>query len=374
MAKTRPAGTLVAKIGSSTLVDSCGAPDRAFIERLCDQVAELMEAGWQVVVVSSGAAAAGMERLGLGARPQDLPTLQACCAAGQAALTETYAELLAKRGYAAGQVLMTRRDVVDRECYLNTRNTFQRLLELGVVPIVNENDTVSVSELAFSDNDMLGAIVSTLIGADLYVILSDVEGLFTANPATHPEASLIPRVEAITPEIMGMAKGAGSAFGTGGMASKLRAARAMLAAGIPMTICQGRGDKALVRAASGEAIGTRFEAAPGAGLHESARKLWIGLAGVPQGTLTVDEGAVRALLEQGSSLLPVGVLSCEGTFAPGDVVDIKAEDGHLVARGLARYSADEVSRIHGLRLDVIERFLPEREGAPLVHRDEMLVF
>lgn len=187
-------GPIVVKIGSSTLVDAAGAPDRAFIGSLCSQVARLMDEGHEVVVVSSGAAAAGMERLGLKSRPKDLPTLQACCAAGQAALTEIYAEVLSQSGHAAGQVLMTRRDVVDRECYLNTRNTFERLLELGVVPIVNENDTVSVAELSFSDNDMLGAIVSALVGASLYVILSDVEGLYTANPSTHPEAKLIPRV------------------------------------------------------------------------------------------------------------------------------------------------------------------------------------
>lgn len=367
-------GPLVVKIGSSTLVDKTGAPDCAFIRSLCDQVATLMEEGWKVVVVSSGAAAAGMERLGIASRPKDLPTLQACCAAGQAALTETYAEILAERGYAAGQVLMTRRDVVDRECYLNTRNTFQRLMDLGVVPIVNENDTVSVSELTFSDNDMLGAIVSTLVGAELYVILSDVAGLYDANPQTHPRAHLIHRVSELTPEIMEMAEGAGSAFGTGGMASKLRAARAMLAAGIPLTICQGRREHVLIDVAHGEGVGTRFEAEASASPHESARKLWIGLAGVPQGTLTIDEGAVAALTQKGSSLLPVGVVATEGSYGIGDVVDIKAQDGTLIARGLAKYSSDEVVRIRGLKLDVIERFLPEREGAPLVHRDEMLVF
>lgn len=367
-------GPIVVKIGSSTLVDAAGAPDRAFIGSLCSQVARLMDEGHEVVVVSSGAAAAGMERLGLKARPKDLPTLQACCAAGQAALTEIYAEVLSQSGHAAGQVLMTRRDVVGRECYLNTRNTFERLLELGVVPIVNENDTVSVAELSFSDNDMLGAIVSALVGASLYMILSDVEGLYTANPSTHPEAKLIPRVEELTPEILAGATGAGSAFGTGGMASKLRAARAMLAAGIPMTICEGRKADVLVDVVHGKKVGTRFESSAGHAAHEGARKLWIGLAGVPQGTLTVDEGAVHALDDRGSSLLPAGVIATEGEYAAGDVVDIRAEDGMLVARGITRYSADEVMRIHGLKLDVIERFLPEREGAPLVHRDEMLVF
>ncbi len=365
-------GIVVVKIGSSTLVDANGAVDRAFIASLCDQVVALRAMGKRVVVVSSGAAAAGMERLGFTARPSDIPSLQACAACGQAALTEVYAAVLAKQGIACGQVLLTRRDVVDREGYLNARNTLERLLELGVVPVVNENDTVSVAEFTFGDNDMLGAIVATLIGADLYIIMSDIDGLYTANPAVDPNAQLIARLDHIGPAEMAMAGGAGSAVGTGGMATKLRAARALLAAGIPTVICRGRTPDILSQVVSGENVGTRFEAPRGAS-HESARKLWIGLAEVPRGTLTLDEGACAAVIKRGASVLPVGVVATEGTYAAGDVVNVVSPEGTLVGRGIARYSSDEMVRVRGLKLDVIARFMPEKDGQPAIHRDELLV-
>ena len=363
---------IVAKVGSSTLVDEKGRPDRAFIRSLCDQAAELVAQGDRVVIVSSGAAAAGMERLGFEKRPQDLPSLQACCAAGQAALTEVYAEALEAHGVPCGQVLLTRSDVMSRIGYLNVRNTFDRLLALGAVPVVNENDTVSPTEFQFGDNDMLGAIVSVLVGADLYVILSDVDGLHTENPAKNPDAPLIERVERITPEVVAMGGEAGTAIGTGGMATKLRAARAMISAGIPMIICKGRAESPLLAAAAGTVRGTRFEAQGGG--HEAPRKLWIGLAGVSMGTLTVDKGAERALKEQGASLLPVGVREVHGNFETGDVVSVTNADGELIGRGLVRYSSTDMKKVQGLRSDVIARFLPEKADQPAVHRDELLVF
>lgn len=312
---------VVAKVGSSTLVDENGALDRSFIRSLCDQVVELAHEGTHVVLVSSGAAAAGREELGLAARPTDIMTLQACAAAGQAKLTEAYADVLAERGIPCGQVLLTRRDVVDREAYLNARNTLMRLIELGAMPVVNENDTVSVAEFAFGDNDTLGAIVASLVGAQLYVILSDVDGLYTANPQTHPEARLLSEVHGVTPEVAAMAGGAGTAWGTGGMATKVRAARASLAAGIPMVVCRGRRENVLVDAAHGEDVGTRFVPLEGQG-HEAGRKLWIGLAERPHGSLVLDAGACRAVQEQGASVLPVGVTEVRGTFSAGDVVDV----------------------------------------------------
>lgn len=365
--------TVVCKLGTSTLVDATGAPDKVFIEGLMGQVARLAHEGYGVVVVSSGAVAAGLERLGFSERPHDMPTLQACAAAGQASLTEAYAEVLARRGVPCGQVLITRRDLVDREGYLNVRNTLQRLVELGAVPVVNENDTVSVAEFAFGDNDTLGAIVASLVGAQLYVILSDVDGLYTANPQTHPEARLLSEVHGVTPEVAAMAGGAGTAWGTGGMATKVRAARASLAAGIPMVVCRGRRENVLVDAAHGEDVGTRFVPLEGQG-HEAGRKLWIGLAERPHGSLVLDAGACRAVQEQGASVLPVGVTEVRGTFSAGDVVDVVSQDGIVVGRGLARYSSEEMVRVRGLRLDVIARFMPERAGQPAVHRDELLVF
>lgn len=364
---------VVVKVGSSTLVTPEGTIDHAYIRNLCGQAAELIEAGHRVVIVSSGAAAAGMGKLGFDRRPQDMPSLQACAAAGQAALTDAYAEVLAEYDIPCAQVLLTRRDVTDRDGYLNARNTLERLLALGAVPVVNENDTVSVAEFAFGDNDMLGAIVSALLSADLYVICSDIEGLYTANPQTDPTAELVRRVERVDAAVVAMAGGAGSKVGTGGMVTKLRAARAMLAAGIPMVICRGKRDHVVVDVVEGDPVGTRFEAPAGAS-HGSALKLWIGLAEVCRGSLTLDEGACRAVLDKGASVLPVGVVATEGTYAAGDVVDVRAEDGTIIGRGVVRYSSDEMVRIRGLKLDVIARFMPEHEGQPAIHRDEFLVF
>ena len=364
---------LVVKVGSSTLVDGAGALDRAFIRSLCDQVSALVASGTRVVIVSSGAAAAGRDVLGLTERPSDMATLQACASAGQANLTQAYADVLAERGIPCGQVLLTRRDVMDRDGFLNARSTLARLLELGAVPVVNENDTVSTAEFAFGDNDMLGALVAALVGADLYVICSDVEGLYTANPQENPDAELIGRVSEVTHELMSVAGGAGTSFGTGGMASKLRAARAMLAAGIPMVVCRGRREGVLGQVVSGEGVGTRFEAPAGAP-HEGGRKLWIGLAEVPRGTITLDEGAARAVLENGASILPVGVVSTTGSYAAGDVVNVRSPEGDVIGRGVARYSSEDMARVRGIKLDVVARFLGEDRAQPAVHRDDLLVF
>lgn len=364
---------VVAKIGSSTLVNKDGAPDRPFIAQLCAQMAELKRGGCQVILVSSGASAAGRERLGFSARPTDIPSLQACAAAGQAALTEVYAEELARFGVPCGQVLLTRRDLIDRETYLNFRNTLGRLLDLGAIPVINENDTLSVVEYTFGDNDMLGAIVAALVGARLYVILSDVDGLYTANPQTDPTATRLRRVEGVTPEVSAMAGGAGTSLGTGGMASKVKAARAVLAAGIPMVICRGRDANVLVRAAAGEGVGTLF-CPPPSSTPETGRKLWIGLAEVPKGTLTIDNGARHAILEHGASLLPVGITKTEGSYAEGDVVDVVDLAGVLVGRGVVRYSSDDMVRVRGLTLEVIGRFMPAKASQPAIHRDDFLVF
>ncbi len=366
-------GLIVFKVGSSTLINDAGKADIDYIASLCDQMATLVAEGKHVVLVSSGAAAIGRDRLGFTSKPKDIPSLQACASAGQAALTEIYANELGLRGIPCGQVLLTRRDVVDREGYLNARNTLYRLLDLGAIPVVNENDTVGVAEFAFGDNDTLGALVSTLVGAELYVILSDVEGLYDCNPMYYPDAKLLPVVREISDEVVQMAGGAGSDVGTGGMASKLRAARATLAAGIPTIICNGRREGVLLDVAHGESVGTRFEARPDAD-RESGRKLWIGLADVPHGTLVVDEGAKRAIVSGGGSVLPVGVIKTKGSYKVGDVVNVVDLHGHIIARGISRYSSTDMKRIYGLKLDVIQRFMPPESVQPAIHRDEMLVF
>ena len=367
--------TVVAKVGSSTLMGPDENLDRGFIRSLCEQICALRSQGLRVILVSSGAAATGRSRLGFGTKPSDIPTLQACAAAGQAALTEAYAEVLAESGVPCGQVLLTRADVTDRTGYLNARNTLERLLELGAVPVVNENDTVSVREFTFGDNDMLGAIVATLIDANLYVILSDVAGLYTANPSNNPSARLVTRVKHVDGRVIGMAGGSESSYGTGGMATKVRAGRAMLAAGIPMVVCEGRAPQALLHAVDGTGTGTLFAASETASLHhEQARKLWIGLAGISRGALIADDGACRALVNRGASLLPVGVVDVRGDFNAGDIVSIYSKSDDLVARGICRFSSDEMRKIRGLRLDIISRFISDRADSPAVHRDEMLVF
>lgn len=364
---------IVVKIGSSTLVDGGGGLDCGFIDALCTQIAELRARGTRIIVVSSGAAAAGREVLGFASPPTDIPTLQACAAAGQAKLIESYEKALAGHGLSCGQVLLTRRDVIDRAGYLNARNTVERLLELGVVPIVNENDTVSVAEFTFGDNDMLGAIVSALVSADLYVILSDVAGLYTSDPSRDATARLISRVDHIDKELFRIAGSPSSPYGTGGMFSKVSAARMMMAAGIPTFICHGRMPNCLIACVDGTARGTLFKQ-NGSIAHENPRKLWIGLAEIPQGTITLDAGAMQAVLSQGASILPVGVTACAGSFRAGDVVDVDSSDGLLIGRGTIAYDASDLGRFKGLKLDVIARFAGEAGALPAIHRDDLFIF
>lgn len=366
-------GVVVVKLGSSTLVDASEGIDEAFIGSLADQVAHLTHEGYRVIIVSSGAVAAGLGRLGFTRRPTDMPSLQACASAGQAVLTEVYAEALSRHGMTVGQVLLTRRDLADRQGYLNARSTLGRLLSLGAVPLVNENDTVSVTEFNFGDNDTLGAIVACAVNASLYVILSDVDGLYASDPAVQPDAPLVARIEAITPEVEAMAGGAGTSVGTGGMRTKLRAGRIALAGKVPMVICRGRQPQVLEDVVHGRPVGTRIEAAAQT-TRESARKLWLATAELPRGSVVIDDGAVRAVLERGASVLPVGVRGVEGSFLEQDVVDVRAADGTLVGRGVSRYSSDDLSRCKGLRLDVIGRFSPDKASAPAIHRDDLLIF
>ena len=248
-----------------------------------------------------------------------------------------------------------------------------RLVAAGCTMIVQGALTESEGQLFGAYSAVWGALVSALVGADLYVICSDVDGLYTANPQEDPTATLIERVEEVDHRLSEMAGGAGTSFGTGGMSSKLRAARAMLAAGIPTVICRGRRPSVLIDVASGERIGTRFESPVGTP-HEGGRKLWIGLAEVPKGTITLDEGATRAVLERGASILPVGIVASMGSYEAGDVVNVRASSGDVIGRGVARYSSDDMTRVRGIKLDVIGRFLGQDRAQPAVHRDDLLVF
>lgn len=366
---------LVIKIGSSTLTTSESKIDYDYLSEVAAQIAHAKEEGWRPIVVTSAAIACGLERLGIDERPHDMPSLQAAASVGQSALSTAYAEAFAEHGIVTSTVLLTRRDTADRRAYLHARDTFDRLLELGVVPIVNENDTISVEQIRFGDNDTLAALVACLVEADLMVILSDIEGLFDANPHFDPEAKLIHRVEAVGPDIMAVAGGAGTTVGSGGMITKIKAARVLMVAGIPMVICDGRRPGAIVGAARGEDVGTRFVAAKKP--HEiTPKKLWIALGDAARGALVVDDGAKAALTGRGSSLLSVGVRAVEGRFEAGDIVDIKDGTGHLFARGKVAFSCDEAALAIGRTRAELQgnRLLASLAEKALVHRDELVVF
>lgn len=365
---------LVVKIGSSTLTKD-NALDSSYLEGLAAQIAALRKEGWQVVIVSSAAIACGLEALGIRERPQDMPSLQAAASVGQGALSNAYAQAFARHDVLTSIVLLTRRDTADRTAYLHARDTLVRLLELGVVPVVNENDTVSVEQIRFGDNDTLAALVACLINADLMIILSDIDGFYNANPQTNPHAQLIHEVSYIDKSIMNVAGGVGSSVGSGGMITKIKAARVLMAAGIPMTICHGRAQNAVVRAAAGEPLGTRF-VSKGVPHEITPRKLWIALGDAAHGAVVVDDGAKVALITQGRSLLCVGVRSVEGDFEAGDIIDIKDATGHLFARGKVNAGRDEIELGCGLTRDALERnrLLAPLAEKPIIHRDELVVF
>ena len=371
----RAAKVLVVKIGSSTLTDTASRVDYEYLAGIADQIARVRDAGWSPIIVTSAAIASGLEALGIDERPRDMPSLQAAASVGQSVLSAAYAEAFRAHGIITSSVLLTRRDTADRTAYLHARDTLGRLIELGVVPIVNENDTVSVEQIRFGDNDTLAALVACLVEADLMVILSDIDGLFDANPHRVADAHLIGRVEAIDEGIMAVAGEAGTTVGSGGMITKIKAARVLMVAGIPMVICNGRAPEAIVRAAAGEDIGTRFVAAEKP--HEiTPRKLWIALGDAAHGALVVDDGAKAALVRRGSSLLCVGVARVEGRFESGDIVDIRDGRGHLFARGRAGASSDEVALACGMTTEELgrNRLLAALADHPVVHRDELVVF
>lgn len=361
---------VVVKIGSSTLTDAAGRVDRGYIRSFAAEVAAIQAQGIQVVVVSSGAIAAGVERLGFASRPTDIPSLQAAASVGSVALAETYSVEFAAEGVITGQVLLTRNDTTNRESYLHARDTFDRLLELGVVPIVNENDTVAVEEIRFGDNDTLAAMVATLIGANLVILLSDIDGFYDMDPRDNEDAHLLEEVQELTSELICAAGGAGSALGSGGMATKIEAARILMKAGIPTVICEGHREHAVTDAVAGKLVGTTFKGGDGG---MGARKLWIALAHKPRGAIVIDDGAVSALRTQGKSLLPVGVTEVRGEFGCGDAVVLRDTSGMIVGRGLTQFSSTELAEVRGMRNAEVGEVFPHLAGKPVVHRDHLLV-
>lgn len=366
---------IVIKIGSSTLTTSESSIDYKFMGALVDQIARVRALGWQPIVVTSAAIACGLEALGIKRRPSDMPSLQASASVGQSVLSTAYAEAFKPYGITTSIVLLTRRDTADRTAYLHARDTLSRLLELEVVPIVNENDTVSVEQIRFGDNDTLAALVACLVDADLMVILSDIDGLYDANPHFNPDARLISRVEKIDESIMSVAGEAGTTVGSGGMITKIKAARVLMVAGIQMVICNGRTPDVLVDIVAEKQVGTRFLAA-GKPHEITPKKLWIALGDSARGALIVDTGAKTALIAKGGSLLPVGIADVEGSFESGDIVDIKDRAGHLFARGKVSASSDELELARGLSQQALRanRLLEGLSRKPVVHRDELVVF
>lgn len=361
---------VVIKVGSSTLAPGGGRIDREFVAALVEQVCGLRAEGHQVLVVSSAAIVAGIERLGMAKRPNDMPSLQAAASVGQVALVQTYAEYFAREGVEVGQVLLTRHDTGHREAYLHARDTFERLLELGVVPIVNENDTVAVDEIRFGDNDSLAALVATMVGAKLVVILSDIAGLYDADPRVSAEAHLLDQVDELTEDLVAAAGGAGSVSGSGGMATKVDAARVLMKAGISMVVCDGHRPGVVLDAVAGRPCGTVFSPQEGS---LGARKLWIALGRNPAGTVVIDDGAKRALLERQTSLLPAGVTGVEGEFTAGDAVVLADRHGVPIGRGLSEMSARDLDAVKGLKTSVISQRFPHLAGKEVVHRDRLVI-
>ncbi len=362
---------LVVKIGSNILSAKEGGLDELRMRSIADDVSRVMEAGHEVAVVSSGAVAAGVGRLGLKRRPSDIRLKQAAAAVGQSQLMWLYEKVFSNNGKKVAQILLTRDVFTDRARYINSRNTILTLIGLGVVPIINENDTVAMDEIRFGDNDQLAALVASLLGADRLMILSDVDGLYTSDPRHNPEARLIPEVSGITKEMERSAGGAGSSVGTGGMYSKLLAARIAMSAGISVNIINGRKSGLLMDILSGKKThGTLFRAASG---KLPARKGWIAYGLKAKGRLVLDGGAEEAIVSRGKSLLPSGITRVEGDFDRGDPVYCVSSSGRRIAKGLSNYSAAEIEKIKGMKTSEIRQALGYCYSDEVIHRDNMAV-
>jgi len=360
---------VVVKVGSALLVEkSAGRVNRAWLETLADDLTTLRARGQEVVLVSSGAIALGRRELGLAPGRLRLEESQAAAAVGQIRLAHAWKEVLEQRGFSVAQVLLTLGDTEERRRYLNARNTLDTLLRLGAIPVINENDTVATAEIRYGDNDRLGARVAQMVSADCLVLLSDVDGLYTADPTRDPAARFIPEVARITPEIEAMAGGSASDVGSGGMATKVMAARIAVAAGCHLCIAAGREHHPLRRVESGARC-TWFvaEASP-----VTVRKQWIAGTLKPAGELAVDVGAARALRE-GKSLLPAGVVQVRGRFDRGDTVAVRDPGGLEIARGLAAYSSVDAERIRGRRSAELEALLGYRGRDEMIHRDDLVL-
>ena len=361
---------VVVKIVTSTLTYNNGKLNLFRIEKLVRELADLANQGKEIILVTSGAVGAGLDRLGSTERPKTIPEKQAVAAIGQGILMHMYEKLFAEYGQIVAQVLLTRENSVKHKLYINSRNTLLTLLKMGVIPVINENDAIAIDELKIGDNDTLSATVATIVDADLLIILSDIEGVFTANPQNDPTAQLIEEITDITPEIEELAGGAGSKLGTGGMYTKIQAAKIAVNAGVTMVIASGALEGVVRNILSGEKIGTIF---PAKEQHLQVRKSWLAFGAMIKGELVVDEGCEKALITEGSSLLSVGIVEVKGTFDQGNSVRILSKQGREIARGLANYNSEEIKKICGKNTNNISKILGSKLYDEVIHRDNMVI-
>lgn len=360
---------IVVKVGTSSLTHKTGKLNLSQIAKLVQELADAHNEGREVLLVTSGAVGAGMGRLGFKTRPRTIPEKQACAAVGQGLLLQRYEKLFSEHKITVGQVLLTRDDFSDRRRFLNARNALLTLLKFRVFPVINENDTVAVDEIRFGDNDTLSALVGDLVEAEMLLILSDVDGLYTDDPRKDPGARLIPEVTEITPELEKLAGGCGSTVGTGGMVTKFQAAQIVGRSGAVMVVAAAAADDIVRRVLAGENVGTVFWPVE----RLEGRKRWILFGATTQGRIYVDAGAVRALVEGGKSLLPSGVVRVEGDFDAGHTVSVIDPEGREIARGLVNYSASEVDRIRGAKTSRIAQLIGAHPYDEVIHRNNLVL-
>ena len=368
--RLQEAKRIVVKVGTSTLTHDTGKLNLNRIDKLIREIADLKNQGKEMILVSSGAIAAGLGKLGLSQKPDSIPEKQAVAAIGQGVLMHIYEKLFAEYGQVMGQVLLTKENSVQHHQYIHSRNSLLAQLSMGAVPVINENDAVAVDEIKIGDNDNLSAMVATLVDADALVILSDIEGLYTANPAVHPEAKLISEIPEITPEVEAIAGGAGSKLGTGGMMTKIQAAQIAMSAGVTMVIASGSREGVLRAVLTGQNIGTVF---PARESHLRVRKSWLAFGKRLAGEIVVDEGCAAAMRDKGSSLLAAGVVACAGDFAAGSTVRVLTESQQEIARGIVNFDMSTLSRVMGHKTEEIARLVAGDVPDEVIHRDNMVL-
>ncbi|KYZ75384.1 glutamate 5-kinase [Anaerosporomusa subterranea] len=361
---------IVVKVGTSTLTHDTGKLNFFRIEKLVRELADLANQGKEIILVTSGAVGAGVDRLGLPEKPKTIPGKQAAAAVGQGILMHTYEKIFGEYGQIVAQVLLTREDSVNRKRYANSRNTLLTLLSMKVIPIINENDAVAVDELKIGDNDTLSAMVASIVEADLLVILSDVEGVYTDNPQTNPDAKLIPEINDITAEVEALAGGAGTARGTGGMYTKVQAAKIAVSSGVVMVIASGSRDGVVREVVDGQSVGTIFWPKENR-LH--IRKRWLAFGARICGSVTVDKGCEQAILTGGSSLLSTGVTAVDGEFESGSTIRVLTVEGREIARGLTNYCSRDAQKIMGAHTQEIAGLLGSKPYDELIHRDNLVL-